>query len=219
MTNPVDGLSSARAALLQAARELLGAGLNGGMAGNLSIRCADGMLITPSGVHPRQMLAEHMVQVTADGLAIGACIPSSEWRFHLDLYRLRLDAQAVVHTHAPFATALACQRRQIPAFHYTVARFGGDDVRCADYATFGTEALSQAILAAIQQRHACLMANHGAVVIGRDLDEAMSRALELEQLCEIYWRALQGGLPVLLDPEQMREVHQRYQDYGQRKRD
>ncbi|MCB1598838.1 MAG: class II aldolase/adducin family protein [Xanthomonadales bacterium] len=204
-----------RRALLEATRELLGAGLNGGMAGNLSLRFGQGMLITPSGVHPRAMRAEQMVPVGANGQAEGPCLPSSEWRFHLDLFLARPEAAAIVHTHAPFATALACQRREIPAFHYTVARFGGDQVRCADYATFGTTELSQAVLAAMRGRSACLMANHGALVIGRDLREALDRAAELEQLCQIYWHALQGGEPVLLDAEQMSQVHQRYRSYGQ----
>ncbi len=206
---------AARQALLDATRDLLGAGLNGGMAGNLSLRHGDGMLITPSGIHPRAMRTEQMPLVSADGRFEGPCQPSSEWRFHLDLYLARPEVGAVVHTHAPYATALACQRREIPPFHYTVARFGGDQVRCAGYATFGTAELSQAILAAMDGRSACLMANHGALVIGRTLTEAMDRATELEQLCQIYWHALQGGKPVLLDAEQMRQVHQRYRSYGQ----
>ena len=185
------------------------------MAGNLSLRLGEAMLITPSGVHPHSMCAEQMARVSAEGRVDGPAVPSSEWRFHLDLYLARPEVGAVVHTHAPFATALACQRREIPSFHYTVARFGGDDVRCAGYATFGTAQLSQAILAAMEGRSACLMANHGALVVGRDLREAMDRASELEQLCQIYWHALQGGEPVLLDAEQMRQVHQRYQSYGQ----
>ncbi|MGE4072006.1 MAG: class II aldolase/adducin family protein [Lysobacterales bacterium] len=206
---------AARQALLEAARALLGAGLNGGMAGNLSLRLGEGMLITPSGVHPRSMRAEQMARVSAEGQVDGPVVPSSEWRFHLDLYLARPEVGAVVHTHAPFATALACQRREIPPFHYTVARFGGDQVRCAGYATFGTAELSQTVLAAMEGRSACLMANHGALVIGRDLTEAMDRASELEQLCQIYWHALQGGNPVLLDAEQMQQVHQRYRSYGQ----
>ena len=205
-----------RDALLSAARELLGAGLNGGMAGNLSVRLGAGMLITPSAVHPRAMQAGQMVRVSAEGQFEGRSVPSSEWRFHLDLYQVRADVQAIVHTHAPFATALACQRRQVPAFHYTVARFGGDDIRCADYQTFGTPELSQAVVRAMDQRKACLMANHGALAIGRDLVDALDRAVELEQLCELYWRALQGGDPVMLTPEQMQQVRQRYGSYGQR---
>ena len=206
-----------RDALLSTARELLGAGLNGGMAGNLSVRLGAGMLITPSAVHPRVMQAGQMVRVSAEGQFEGPCVPSSEWRFHLDLYQARADAQAIVHTHAPFATALACQRREIRAFHYTVARFGGDDIRCADYQTFGTAELSRAVVSAMDQRKACLMANHGALAIGNGLVDALDRAVELEQLCELYWRALQGGDPVLLTPEQMQQVHLRYRSYGQRR--
>ena len=120
-----------------------------------------------------------------------------------------------MHTHSPFATALACQEQGIPAFHYMVARFGGDDVRCADYATFGTQALSDAVLHALEGRRACLMAHHGMLVVGHDLDHALALAVELEALCEQYWRVLQLGAPLLLDAAQMREVMEKFAGYGQ----
>ena len=187
--------------------------MNVGTAGNVSVRCGDGLRITPSGRHPRDTAPGVMVCLALDGEVIGPGNPSSECRFHCDLYRQRADAGAVVHMHSPYATTLSCQRRGLPPFHYTIARFGGDDVRCAPYAAFATAELSQTVVDAMNERSACLMANHGATVIGRDLDEALANAIELEFLCELYWRALQGGTPVLLDPQEMREIGARYRGY------
>ena len=121
----------------------------------------------------------------------------------------------MVHTHSPFATALACQEQGIPAFHYMVARFGGADVRCADYATFGTQELSDAIIQALTGRNACLMAHHGMVVFGRDCEQALALAVELETLCEQYWRVLQLGTPRLLAAEEMQRVLEKFAGYGQ----
>lgn len=202
-----------RASLLRVARALVGARLNIGTAGNVSVRCGDGLLITPSGRHPRDTGPEDMVRLALDGAVLGPGKPSSEWRFHCELYRQRPDAGAVVHTHSPYATTLSCQRRGLPPFHYTIARFGGDDVRCAPYAPFATGELSQTVVDAMADRSACLMANHGATVIGHNLDEALENAIELEFLCELYWRARQGGEPVLLDADEMREIGARYRGY------
>jgi L-fuculose-phosphate aldolase len=156
-----------------------------------------------------------MVKVGAGGTASGPRLPSSEWRFHHDIYGARPDAGAVLHAHSPFATALACQKLAVPAFHYMVARFGGTDVRCADYATFGTQELSDAMLVALENRSACLMAHHGMVVIGRDLEQALALAIELETLCEQYWRVLQLGVPKLLDDDEMGRVLDKFSSYGQ----
>lgn len=202
-----------RHALVDAGRALLDARLNCGTAGNLSARCHEGLLITPSGVHPERIGVDDIVWMSMSGATRGTQTPSSEWHLHRDLYVDRPDAGAVVHTHSPFATALACQRRAIPAFHYTVARFGGDDVRCADYALFGTEALSRTIRVAIKDRNACLMANHGAVVCDDDVAGALTLAIELEFVSELYWRALQGGTPVLLTAAEMDAVGERYRGY------
>ena len=141
--------------------------------------------------------------------------PSSEWRFHRDIYADHPGAGAIVHTHSPFATALACQQLSIPAFHYMVARFGGADVRCADYATFGTQELSDAILRALIDRCGCLMAHHGMVVYGHDLKHALALAIELETLAEQYWRVLQLGVPKLLSEEEMARVLEKFARYGQ----
>jgi L-fuculose-phosphate aldolase len=141
--------------------------------------------------------------------------PSSEWRFHRDIYRARPDADAVVHTHAPFCTSLACLRRGIPAFHYMVAVAGGKDIRCAPYATFGTQSLSDHALAALDGRKACLLANHGMIGIGATLSAALALSVEVETLAEMYWRALQLGEPVLLDDAEMGVVLEKFRTYGQ----
>lgn len=205
-----------RHALIVTAKILLEARLNSGTAGNVSLRTDGGFLITPSGLHPGRCGPEDVVLMDDAGRPSGSRKPSSEWRFHLDLYASRPEVGAIIHTHSPFATTLACQRREVPAFHYSIARFGGNTLRCAPYAAFGSAALSRVMQDALVGRSACLMANHGATVLGRDLDEALELAVELELLCELYWRALQGGTPMLLDDAEMADVIERYRSYGQR---
>jgi L-fuculose-phosphate aldolase len=210
-----DGLA---ATVLATARAMNASGINRGSAGNVSARCAPGdgsFLVTPTGMAYAACAADDMVKVGADGTASGKRKPSSEWRFHRDIYAARPEAGAVVHTHSPFATALACQEQGIPAFHYMVARFGGADVRCAGYATFGTQELSDAIIRAMEGRNACLMAHHGMVVFGRDCEQALALAVELETLCEQYWRVLQLGAPKLLSDEEMQRVLVKFAGYGQ----
>lgn len=203
-----------RERLFATARAMGAAGLNVGTAGNASVRCAAGFLITPSGVPAEACTAADMVLVDYHGNHRSALAPSSEWQLHRDIYVARADAGAILHAHSPFATALACQRRAIPAFHYMIARFGGTDVRCAPYATFGTAALSAATVSALDGRSACLLANHGMVVFGRDLAHALAQAIEFETLCEQYWRTLQLGDPVLLSAAEMAEVIDRFRWYG-----
>ncbi len=142
-------------------------------------------------------------------------LPSSEWRFHRDIYAARGDAQAIVHTHAPFATTLACMHRGIPPFHYMVAVAGGNDIRCAPYATFGTQELSDHAVAALAGRRACLLANHGMIAVGASLERALALAVEVETLAETYWRALQVGEPVLLPDAEMARVLEKFATYGQ----
>jgi L-fuculose-phosphate aldolase len=162
------------------------------------------------------MLApDDLVFMDMNGSSRGPRKPSSEWRFHRDIYAARPEAGAILHAHSPFATSLACLRRDIPPFHYMIARFGGDTLRCAEYATFGTQALSAAALAALQDRRACLLANHGMLVFGRDLEQALDLGVELEALCEQYWRACQLGQPVLLDAAEMAVVLDKFAAYGQ----
>jgi L-fuculose-phosphate aldolase len=190
-------------------------GLNRGSSGNLSLRTDDGLLITPSGVPPAALTAEAMVAMTIEGTWREGQQPSSEWRFHRDIYLARGVVGAVVHVHSPFATALACLRRDIPAFHYMVAVAGGDSIRCAPYATFGTQELSDHALAALDGRRACLLSNHGLIAVGADLDGAIRMTVEVESLAEQYWRALQVGEPVLLDAAEMAEVLEKFASYGQ----
>ena len=201
--------------VLATARTMNACGINRGSAGNVSVRCEGGFIITPTGMAYDDCTAADMAKVGADGTANGLRKPSSEWRFHRDIYAARPEAGAVVHTHSPFATALACQAMGVPVFHYMVARFGGADVRCAAYATFGSQELSDAILVALEDRCACLMAHHGMVVFGRDCDHALALAVELETLCEQFWRVLQLGAPKLLPADEMTRVLAKFASYGQ----
>ena len=203
-----------KAAVLATARAMNAERLNCGAAGNVSVRSGDGFLITPTGMAYDACEPEDVVFMALDGTPRGRRKPSSEWRFHRDIYAARPEAGAIVHAHAPFAVSLACMGCAIPAFHYMVARFGGTDVHCAEYATFGSQALSDAVLAALQERCACLMAHHGMVVFGRDLNHALALAVELEALCEQYWRVLQIGGPRLLADDEMARVLLAFRDYG-----
>lgn len=209
------GADPLAAAVLACARAMNQAGLNRGAAGNVSARLGAGFIVTPTGMDYGRCTAQDMVYVALDGTTMGRRKPSSEWRFHRDLYAARPEAGAIVHAHAPFATALACHGLTIPPFHYMIARFGGRDVRCADYATFGTQALSDSVLAALHGRRACLMAHHGMLVFGRDLDEALALAVEFEALCEQYWRVLQLGQPRFLPDDEMARILEKFAGYGQ----
>jgi L-fuculose-phosphate aldolase len=212
-TTPVPEL---RNALLGTFGTMGHSGLNRGTSGNASVRLnpdRPDFLITPSGRPVDDLAAADLVVIRAGGGFEGALEPSSEWRLHHDIYAAYPDAGAVLHAHSPFATSLACQRRGIPAFHYLIALFGGDSVRCADYATFGTQALSDAAVAALAGRRACLLANHGMVVHGRDLTHALSLAIQFETLCEHYWRTSQLGAPVLLDGAEMAAATEQFARY------
>lgn len=207
---------TARAALVTTCREMADTRLSPGRSGNLSIRVKGGMLITPTGMSYRSITAADIVEVLADGsVAEGQRAPSSEWRMHLSIYAARTDAEAIVHAHSLHATALSCLRRDIPAFHYMVAEFGGDRVACAPYATYGTEALARHALKALGRRQACLLANHGAILLGKDLAQAFERALELEALANQYLVALQAGRPHILGRQEMKQVLEKFRTYGQ----
>jgi L-fuculose-phosphate aldolase len=195
-------------------------GLNHGTAGNVSARAADGcMLITPSAT-PYDALTPGMIAampINGDyGAWDGPLKPSTEWRFHLDIMRARPEVGAIVHTHSTFATALAIARAAIPACHYMVAAFGGNDVRCADYATFGTAELSANALAALEGRSACLLANHGMIATGPTLEKAMWAAGELETLARQYYYASLLGAPVILSSARMADAHRAFAGYGLR---
>jgi L-fuculose-phosphate aldolase len=161
-----------------------------------------------------ELAAADMVPLDMDGQAPEGLKPSSEWRFHRDIYAAFPQARAIVHAHSPFAVALACLRLDIPPFHYMVAMAGGRDIRCARYATFGTQALSDAVLEALRERRACLMANHGLLAWGGSLVGALALAVEVEALCGQYLRCLQAGAPVLLSDAEMAEVMEKFRDYG-----
>jgi len=189
-------------------------GINQGTAGNASVRIAEGMLMTPSGVAYEHMKPGDVVVIDGQGRAEGVGIPSSEWRIHFDIMKSREDVGAILHAHPPFCTALACLAMDIPAFHYMVAVAGGDSIRCAPYATFGTQALSDNALRALDGRSACLLANHGMICMAAGLDAALGLAVEVEALAQQYWRALQVGTPSVLPPEEMRTVLEKFRTYG-----
>ena len=208
-----------REAVIATALAMNAAGINRGKSGNVSARwrdgAFDGFLVTPTGVPYQQTAPEQIVAMTLRGEARGTRLPSSEWRFHRDIYAARADAQAIVHAHAPFATTLACMHRGIPAFHYMVAVAGGKEIRCAPYATFGTQELSDHAVAALAGRRACLLANHGMIAVGASLEHALALAVEVETLAEMYWRVLQIGEPVLLSEGEMDVVLEKFRTYGQ----
>ena len=205
----------ARERLVAAARRMRDLGLNPGRSGNASLRFGAGFLVTPTGLAYERMEPEDIVLVeAASGAARGRRAPSSEWRLHRDIYARRPEAGGVAHTHSPHATTLACLRHPIPPFHYEVAFAGGSDIRCSGYATFGTQALSDGALAALEGRRACLLANHGAVAIGATVEEAVELAERVESLARLYWQALQVGEPVLLDEVEMDRVVEKFRTYG-----
>ena len=208
-----------RQQLVTVARRMNGTGLNQGTSGNLSVRIEEGILVTPSSLPYEQMEVGDLVALDLSGqpLKEKQRRPSSEWRLHADVLSCRPEAMAVLHCHPIHATALACHDRGIPAFHYMVAVAGGDEIRCAPYATFGTKALSDNVVNALAQRNACLLARHGMVTLGKDLESALRVAVEVETLARMYLQALQLGEPPLLSTQQMQAVHAQFRGlhYGQ----
>jgi len=200
--------------LLSISQQLAGMGLNKGTSGNASVRYGDGLLVTPSGMAVTDMNAENMVSMQMDGTYPLHQKPSSEWRFHRDILQARPEINAVIHTHSMFATTIACMRKEVPPFHYMIAVAGGDTIRCAPYALFGSQALSDAALVALAERKACLLANHGMIALGRDLADALAVAVEVENLCEQYWRLLQTGELYLLTEQEMQAVFTQFKGYG-----
>ena len=188
-------------------------GMNEGSAGNVSVRHGLGMLITPSGCTSDSLRPAHLVATDFDGAARGRMRPSSEWAMHAAVYAAVPSAKAVIHSHADYCVAVACVRRKIPAFHYMVRYFGGDDVPLVDYATFGTKELGTAAGAALERHTACLLANHGMLARGTTLRAAYDTARMLETLARQYWLTLCAGSPVLLSRKNMAEVAERFRDY------
>lgn len=207
------GEEDLRLQLLDTSRRLLDLGLNRGTSGNAAVRYGDEILITPSALAVANMTPAHMVRMDLSGNVLCDGKPTSEWRFHLDILASRPDVNAVIHTHSAFATTLACLRKDVPAVHYMIAAAGGNVIRCAPYALFGEQTLSDNALFALEGRKACLLANHGMIALGSDLDDALAVAVEVEFLCELYWRTLQAGEPYILTPRQMHEVQEKFADY------
>jgi L-fuculose-phosphate aldolase len=197
-------------------REIGRRGLIVGSSGNVSHRTDDGMLITPSGCSAETLQPDAVVAMTLEGVVQDTTTPSSEWHMHAAIYQAYPAAQCIVHTHSDACTALACLNEPLPAFHYVIANFGGDDVRCAPYVTFGTPELAHLAVAALEGRTACLLANHGMIVHATTADGALSAALVLETLCRQYLLARSAGAVRLLTADEMRAAHDRYKTYGQR---
>lgn len=190
-------------------------GLVQGTSGNVSARCGDGLLITPSGVPYDRLAPDDIVMLTWDGSSSGHLQPSSEWRFHRDLLAARPELSAVVHTHATHATAVSILRRDIPAIHYAIAAAGGASIRCAPYALFGSQALADLVVAAMHDRRACLLAHHGVVTAHTSLARALDLAQTVEELARQYLLCLAVGEPPTLDDAQMAEAIARFATYGQ----
>lgn len=194
-------------------------GINQGSSGNISARIDEGIIITPTGIPYDELKPSDLPVIFWDGTYEGAKLPSSEWRFHWDIQRSRRDIDVVVHNHATHCVALACLHADIPSFHYLVTIAGGHDIRCAKYARYGTQALSDHVLEALQDRYACLMANHGMIAIGGSVKKALSLAHEVEVMAGQYWRVLAAGKSKLLNAEQMDDVLVRIRNYGKQPED
>jgi len=182
-----------------------------------------GFLVTPSGIAVEELSEELLVEMNLEGEVVSiprevekgiSVKPSSEWRFHRDIYAMRPEVNAVIHSHSPFATTMACLNLDVPPFHYMIAVAGGDSIRCAPYELFGTQELSNSALEALEGRKACLLQNHGMIAIGSSLQDALRVAIETESLCEQYWRVIQVGKPSLLTSEEMGRVLEKFKSYG-----
>ena len=200
---------------VETCRRMNAMGLNQGPSGNVSLRLdATHFLITPSGIPYDIMRPEDVPVMDMSGHWFGKRRPSTEWRFHRDILKSRPEANIVLHTHSMFSTTLACLRRGIPPFHYMIAVAGGDTIRCASYATFGTQALSDNVIKALEGRRACLLANHGLICLGANLEKTLGLAVEVETLAGMYCRARQHGIPRLLDKREMSRILELFRTYG-----
>ena len=203
-----------RQAIVEACRRMNALGINQGTSGNISVRHGEGMLITPTSVPYDAMTADQIVFMAMDGTFADGRRPSSEWRFHLDILRSRGDVNAVVHAHPTYATILAIMGLEIPAVHCMIAAAGGDSIRCAPYATFGTPELSEHAVKALEGRFACLLDHHGMIAIGPSLEKALWLAVEIETLARQYHGCLQIGTPPLLASNEIEQVRQKMAGYG-----
>ena len=202
--------------LVATARRMSELGLTPGTSGNVSVRNTSGLLITPSGLAYSDLIPDDLVDIRSDGaIRPGQRTPSTEWQLHRDLFAARSDCEAIVHTHSLYCTTIACLRRPIPAIHYMIALAGSDEIPCAEYATFGTPELAQNVVRALEDGRAALMANHGMVALGDSLRSALRLAAEIETLAAQFWHAIQAGVPVILDREEMARVRDKFGEYGQ----
>lgn len=208
-----------RARIVRTCLQLAELGINQGTSGNISVRSGAHFLITPSGIAYDAMTAEQIAVMDVDGTYFGPCKPTTEWRLHREVLRARPDARVVIHTHSMFATTVACLRRDIPALHYYVAVAGGPTIRCAGYATYGTQELAENVVAALVQRDACLLANHGLLVVGTTLDQTLRRTFDIETLARQYVYALSIGEPVILDDGEIERVRLKMRTYGTQEAD
>ena len=203
-----------RRELVETCRGMIRLGLTRGTTGNVSARVPDGFLVSPTGVPYHELEPDQVVRMRMDGTHEGELLPSSEWRFHRDILQARSELQAVVHTHSTPATAIAVLGRAIPAIHYDVAAAGGPDIRCAPYATFGTEELARNVLAAFDGRRACLLAHHGVVAAGTSLAAALKLAETVDELARLYLLCLPAGEPPVLPDDEIARVVEKYRTYG-----
>lgn len=203
-----------RKSLIDVVVELENKGFNHGSSGNVSCRLGDDVLITPTGGRSANMTPQRLVRIDRNGETIGEGIPSSEWHMHAAILAVYPHVQAVIHTHADNCVALSCLREPIPAFHYMIAAFGGNDVPCAPYATFGTRALADGAVAALKDRKACLLANHGTIVAASSLQQALDLTVKLETLARQYILARQVGQTVTIPDDEIARVLERYRGYG-----
>ncbi|WP_127903598.1 class II aldolase/adducin family protein [Solirhodobacter olei] len=208
------GDAALREEMVAVCRRMNETGINQGTSGNLSIRCEDGILITPSSLPYERMVPADLVVLRPDGAVDGARAPSSEWRFHRDILAARPDIAVVLHCHSLNATALAVHGHGIPAFHYMIALAGGPDIRCSRYETFGTQELSDAALEALEGRVACLLGHHGQISLGTTLDGALRLAVEVETLAAIYVAARVLGEPPVLPEDEIERVRMKIRAMG-----
>lgn len=208
-----------REELVSTARRMSDLGLTPGMSGNVSVRTPRGLLVTPSGMPYPDLVPDDAVEIGPDGHPRpGQRTPSTEWQLHRDILGSRSDVQAIVHTHSLFCTTVSTLRRPIPALHYMVVLAGGDDIPCAEYATFGSAELAHNAVVALRGGHACLLANHGMLALGPSLSAALRLAAEVETLASQYWHAAQLGTPHVLDHAELDRVRARFAEYGQKKK-
>lgn len=207
--------SALRRELIDTCLEMNASGINRGTAGNISVRTVDNrFLVTPSGIPYHEMVPDQVVDMMVDGSYAGDWKPSSEWRMHADIYAAKSEAKAILHCHAPHATAISCLRKDIPPFHYMIGVTGACVIRCARYELFGTQELSTAMMEAFGKGNTCLLANHGFTCFSKDLKSVLKLGIEIENLCQQYILACSIGNPAILSEGQMRDALGVFAGYG-----